>query len=341
MRSAPTGHYASSSGRRSWSSLSSDDFDICSCSSAPRCSSSRSTTIMTYVLLRPRPLEIEILGDWAMFANPSRPVAAFSAILVGMLYALAPQGRARQLGKAGVVCLVAALALARLYLAVNSPSDVLIAAIIGVTVPLVAFRLLVPNEIFPVTYRRGRSAHLDVGGRRGEAIHRALEAAARRDGPGDRAVRPDRVRRLDPDAGVRQGGSGHLSVRQALRADAPARRPLVQARSHLAVRSPGGREAVQHRSSAGAAGGLRPRTVYHRADVRSPEPLGVVTITPEREYLIVTEFFDNAKEISEVGPSTRRSSTMACASSGGCGTPASPTATSSRPTCSSATARSI
>ena len=69
------------------------------------------TTIMTYVLLRPRPLEIEILGDWAMFANPSRPVAAFSAILVGMLYALAPQGRPRQLGKAGVVCLVAALGL--------------------------------------------------------------------------------------------------------------------------------------------------------------------------------------------------------------------------------------
>ena len=49
------------------------------------------TTIMTYVLLRTRPLEIEILGDWAMFANPSRPVAAFSAILVGMLYALAPR----------------------------------------------------------------------------------------------------------------------------------------------------------------------------------------------------------------------------------------------------------
>jgi serine/threonine protein kinase len=33
--------------------------------------------------------------------------------------------------------------------------------------------------------------------------------------------------------------------------------------------------------------------------VRSPEPFGVVEITPEREYIVVTEFFDGAKEIGE------------------------------------------
>jgi hypothetical protein len=44
-----------------------------------------------------------------------------------------------------------------------------------VTIPLVAFRLFTPNEVFPVTYRRGRSAHLDVGGERGEAIRSALQ----------------------------------------------------------------------------------------------------------------------------------------------------------------------
>jgi hypothetical protein len=37
------------------------------------------------------------------------------------------------------------------------------------------FRLFAPNEVFPVTHRRGRAAHLDVGGARGEAIRRALE----------------------------------------------------------------------------------------------------------------------------------------------------------------------
>jgi serine/threonine protein kinase len=33
--------------------------------------------------------------------------------------------------------------------------------------------------------------------------------------------------------------------------------------------------------------------------VRSPEPFGLVEITPEREYIVVTEFFDGAREIGD------------------------------------------
>jgi hypothetical protein len=44
---------------------------------------------------------------------------------------------------------------------------VLLAVVVGVTLPLLAFRLFVPSEVFPIVYRRGRSAHLDVGGARG------------------------------------------------------------------------------------------------------------------------------------------------------------------------------
>src|SRR4029450_9295622 len=51
----------------------------------------------------------------------------------------------------------------------------LVGAAIGVTIPLVLFRLFAPNEIFPITYRRGRAAHLDVTGPRDEAIRRGLE----------------------------------------------------------------------------------------------------------------------------------------------------------------------
>ena len=47
--------------------------------------------------------------------------------------------------------------------------------ILGVAIPVALFRAFVPNDAFPVTYRRrGKSAHLDVGGRRGDAITRAL-----------------------------------------------------------------------------------------------------------------------------------------------------------------------
>jgi hypothetical protein len=41
--------------------------------------------------------------------------------------------------------------------------------------PLLAFRRFTPNEVYPVVYQRGRSAHLDIGGARGQAIRRALE----------------------------------------------------------------------------------------------------------------------------------------------------------------------
>src|SRR6266498_132232 len=123
---------------------------------------------------RPRPFGMDIRGSWAGWAMPSRPVAIFAATLVGVLYTLVPVGRWRQLGKWVATALVAVFALARIYLGVDAPIDALVAAVIAVAVSIAAYRLFVPNEIFPVAYRRGRSAHLDVGGRRGEAIRHAL-----------------------------------------------------------------------------------------------------------------------------------------------------------------------
>jgi membrane-associated phospholipid phosphatase len=123
---------------------------------------------------RPRPFGVELRGSWGGWAMPSRPVAIFAATLVGVLYTLVPVGRWRQLGKWVATGLVAAFALARIHLGVDAPTDALLGAVLGVAVSVVAYRLFVPNEIFPVTYKRGRSAHLDVSGRRGEAIRQAL-----------------------------------------------------------------------------------------------------------------------------------------------------------------------
>jgi hypothetical protein len=57
----------------------------------------------------------------------------------------------------------------------GGPFDVLFAVVVGVAIPLAAFRLFVPNEAFPVSYRRGRTAHLDITGARHDAIAHALE----------------------------------------------------------------------------------------------------------------------------------------------------------------------
>ena len=71
--------------------------------------------------------------------------------------------------------LVALVAVAHVGLGVEAPTDVLVGVVVGVAISLLGFRLLVPTESFPVTYGRGRSAHLDVSGARGQAIREALQ----------------------------------------------------------------------------------------------------------------------------------------------------------------------
>ena len=203
---------------------------------------------------RPRPFGVDHLGSWAGWAMPSRPVAILAATLVGVLYTLVPEGRWRQLGKWVATGLVTAFALARVHLGVDAPTDALLAAVIGVAVSVAAYRLFVPNEVFPVAYKRGRSAHLDVGGRRGQAIRHALADQL------GLTVRAGRLGRVDPTADPAPGRGRHHPpcLWQAVCPQPPARRPLLQALAGAAVRAAGGREAVPHRQAAGPAGGLRP-----------------------------------------------------------------------------------
>ena len=45
------------------------------------------------------------------------------------------------------------------------PFDIVVGVTLTVALLLNAFRFFTPNEVFPVTYRQGKTAHLDVGGR--------------------------------------------------------------------------------------------------------------------------------------------------------------------------------
>jgi membrane-associated phospholipid phosphatase/tRNA A-37 threonylcarbamoyl transferase component Bud32 len=256
------------------------------------------SSLLAYLFMRPRPLEVEILGDWTGAAHPSRPVAVFTATVVGMLYSLVPQGRLRQLGKLIIAGLVTALSISLVYLGVNSPTDVVIAAIIGVTIPLVAFRLLAPNEVFPVTYHRGSSAHLDVGGRRGQAIQRGLE-----DQLG--------IQVLEVKPFGLSGSAGSTPLRVCAKGDPPTYLfAKLYARSHLRADRwyKLGRTLLYGRLEDEKPFNTVRRLVQQEdyalrllygAGVRSPEPFGIVEITPEREYLITFEFFDDAKELGE------------------------------------------
>jgi membrane-associated phospholipid phosphatase/tRNA A-37 threonylcarbamoyl transferase component Bud32 len=247
---------------------------------------------------RPRPFGVEIEGVWAGWSMPSRPVTYLSAVSVAMLYSLVPKGRWRQLGKWVATGLVALLALARMYLGVDTLVDVLVGAAIGVTIPLLAFRWFAPNDVFPVSYRRGRSAHLDVGGARGEAIRRALSDQL---GLEIEEVKPFGL----------AGSAGSTPLRIKVSGDPPTILfGKLYARSHL--RSDRwyklGRELLYGRLEDEKPFHTVRRLVQqedyalhklHLAGLPSPRPYGFVELTPDREYLLVTEFFDGASELGD------------------------------------------
>jgi tRNA A-37 threonylcarbamoyl transferase component Bud32/membrane-associated phospholipid phosphatase len=247
---------------------------------------------------RPRPFGVAFEGAWAGWSMPSRPVAFLAAIGVSMLYNLLPKGRWRQAGKVVVAVAVALLAFARMYLGVDAPSDVLVAAAIGVTIPLLAYRWFTPNDVFPISYHRGRSAHLDVGGPRGQAIRRAL---ADQLGLQIEEVKPFGL----------AGSAGSTPLRIKVAGDPPTVLfGKLYARSHL--RSDRwyklGRELLYGRLEDEKPFHSVRRLVQqedyalhklHLAGLPTPRPYGFVELTPDREYLITFEFFDGAVELGE------------------------------------------
>ena len=114
-----------------------------------------------------RPDGVRIIGNWSGLSFPSPPVAALAVTLVGITYTLLPSGRIRSWGKWATGGILFLYAIARMCEAVDHPTDIVGGLVLGVGIPVIAYRVFTPNEVFPVTYRRGRTAHLDVGGRRG------------------------------------------------------------------------------------------------------------------------------------------------------------------------------
>jgi tRNA A-37 threonylcarbamoyl transferase component Bud32 len=247
---------------------------------------------------RPRPFGVVIQTSWGGWALPSLQVTFFATILVAILYTLVPEGRWRNTGKRVAAALVALTALGRVALGADAPTDVLVAVAIGVTIPLLAFRWFTPNGLFPVAYRRGRSAHLDVGGARGAAIRRGLQDQLDLD-----------VEEVKPFGLA--GSAGSTPLRITVAGDPPVVLfGKLYARSHLrADRSYKlGRELLYGRLEDEKPFNTVRRLVQQEdyalrlcrdAGLPSPQPYGVVELTPEREYLLVTEFFADAVELGE------------------------------------------
>jgi tRNA A-37 threonylcarbamoyl transferase component Bud32 len=152
-----------------------------------------------------------------------------------------------------------------------------------------------------VSYRRGKAAHLDVRGPRGEAI-----VSAAKDQLGLTVLD------LKPVGLEASGGSTPLRIRVAATDREPERFVFAKLYAKSHVRADRwykfGRTILY--------GALEDETPFQSVrrfveyedytlrllfelGIPTPKPYGIVEITPEREYMIVMEFFDDAVEIGD------------------------------------------
>jgi hypothetical protein len=254
--------------------------------------------LIYFGLSRPRPYGVPIIGSWGGYSAPSPPVAILTIFLMGAVYCLAVPGRPRTWTKAAVAAVVAVFGLARLYLGLDHPGDVLLAVAFAVAIAVTAFRFFTPNEVFPVAYRRGRTAHVDVTGRRGEAIRQAVHDQL---GLTVTEIKPVGLEssagstplRLRVEGGPDEFLFAKLYTKGHVRADRWYKLWRTILYGSLEDESPFKtvRRLVTYEDYA-----LR---LLQDIGVRTAKPYGIVEITPEREYMLVTEFHAGAVEIGE------------------------------------------
>jgi tRNA A-37 threonylcarbamoyl transferase component Bud32 len=254
--------------------------------------------LITEGMTRPRPYDVPIIAGWAGYSAPALSVAILTFLLIGIAYCLVVPGRPRSYAKAAIAVIVTVFCLACLYLAVDHVDDLLLGVALGVAIPVSAFRFFTPNEVFPVAYRRGNTAHVDVTGVRGEAIRQ-----------GTRDQLGVTVTEITPVGLESSAGSTPLRLRVEgcpqeylfaklytkghVRADRWYKLWRTILYGSLEDEHPFQtvRRLAEYEDYA-----LR---LLQDAGIAVARPYGIVEITPEREYLLVTEYFEGAVEIGD------------------------------------------
>ncbi len=255
-------------------------------------------TLITSGTTRPRPYGVLIIGNWAGYSTQAVTVAVPTFLLISIAYCLVVPGRPRSYAKSAIAVIVTMFCLARLYLAVDHIDDLLLGVALAVAIPVSAFRFFTPNEVFPVAYRRGNTAHVDVTGARGEAIRQGV-----RDQLGFT------VTGITPVGLESSAGSTPLRLRTE---GAPQEYLFAKLYTKGHVRADRWYK-IWRTILYGSLEDEHPFQTVRRlaeyedyalrllqdAGVAVPRPYGIVEITPEREYLLVTEYFDGAVEIGD------------------------------------------
>ncbi len=231
------------------------------------------------------------------FTFPSRPISAIAITVILMAFVLVPRGPARRVLLVVGNLLIAVEVAAQLLLATDVPSAMLYSWLLAVVVPPLVFRWGVPEEVFPVSYTRGgNAAHLDLGGERQIAVTHAMADQLGME-----------VTKVEPFGLEGSGGSSPLRMTLAdgtrvfgkiystshVRADRWYRIGRTILYGQLEDETPIGsvRRLVIMEDFA-----LR---FLRDSGIRVATTYGIVELTPNQEYMLVTEFFEGSKNLGD------------------------------------------
>jgi hypothetical protein len=244
----------------------------------------------------PRP-DVPVLVDVDTYAFPSRSFSALAITLYAMSFVLTPRGTGRNRFRAVSAAVLLLVGLADLYLAADYLSGMLYAGVLAPSMADVAFRWLVPEEGFPISYRKqGTAAHLDLGGARGAAVVRAMA-----DQLG--------LTVTEVKAFGLEGSAGSSPLRMTLADGSPVFGKIYSTNHERADRwYRFGRTILYGQlEDETPVGSVRRLATYEDyalrllADhqLRVARTYGVVELTPNQEYMLVTEFFENATNLGD------------------------------------------
>lgn len=240
-------------------------------------------------------VEVLVAPASGVYYFPASDMASLTITLGAMVATLVPAGRVRTRAVLGAVVFALLVALSRGLLGATYPLAALYSIVLGFAVSATMFGWLAPEESFPVSYRRaGTAAHLDLAGHRTQAVIRAM-----RDQLG---LEITEVRSFGEEG---SGGSTPL-----LMTTAAGNRIFgkILATSH--VRSDRwyriGRTILYGRlEDETSFSSVRRLISYEDYALRLLDDegfdvahtYGVVELTPNREYLLPTQFFEDSETL--------------------------------------------
>jgi tRNA A-37 threonylcarbamoyl transferase component Bud32 len=243
------------------------------------------------------PPSVQAAVPTSTYSFPSKPVSALAITLFSATFVVFPRGRPRLWARVGSTTLLTLVVLGGLYLATGYPVPMVYSALLAPTVAAGAFRWLVPDSGFPVSYGKGgKAAHLDLSGDRGRAVIRAMAdqlglVVTRVEPFGLEGSGGSSPLRMTLESGERVFGkiysTGHV------RADRWYRIVRTLMYGQLEDETPIG---SVRRLATSEDYALR---FFHDNGVAVAKTYGVVELTPNAEYMLVMEFFEGSKNLGD------------------------------------------